>query len=589
MKASGRGRDYHAVGDYPLPSEADCSAVLNEMEVQPPTEALPRITRMTGGMCTHYGLDHWRDLFTPRQLAMLCALSQGVRDQHAEMLTEGMDKERADAVALYLGLALDRVVDRSSTLCRWETSNETLMNTYARQALPMVWDFAEGNPFGTAAGVAATYTVNAADIVRQLASAGAPAQVLRASATELPIPDATLDAVITDPPYYDNISYADLSDFFYVWLKRSIGRLFPEDLTSEITPKRREIVAVKYRHDGDMVAARTFYENLMAQSFAEANRVLKRNAPLIVVYAHKTTFGWSTLVDALRSARFRITEAWPLDTEMPERSGGQGTSSLATSIFLVARKRDTEEVGDLVEVRRDLDALIAARLKRLADAGVNGADLVIATMGAALEPYTRYASVELPNGDELPADVFLEDVQRRVLGAILKQVHGLGEGVDDVDPVTRYYVLARYSYDYASVDFDEANNLARSASVELADLATASPPLATINKGSVTLHDYSERGDDDHLGLLDGNPNRPLIDVLHGVLWRSAHNPRDIRAYLDAARPDPIALRLVAQALQGRALRGEDYATSKHREQQACERLLGAWNTLVEDNLLGMR
>lgn len=285
---------------------------------------------------------------------------------------------------------------------------------------------------------------------------------------------------------------------------------------------------------------------------------------------------------------------------MPERSGGQGTSSLATSIFLVARKRDTdpgstvepgtEEVGDLFEVRRDLDALIAARLKRLADAGVNGADLVIATMGAALEAYTRYASVELPNGDELPADVFLEDVQRRVLGAILKQVHGLGEGVDDVDPVTRYYVLARYSYDYASVDFDEANNLARSASVELADLATANPPLATINKGSVTLHDYSERGDDDDdLGLLDRNPNRPLIDVLHGLLWRSAHNPRDIKAYLDAARPDPIALRLVAQALQGRALRGEDYATSKHREQQACERLLGAWNTLVEDNLLGMR
>ena len=162
---------------------------------------------------------------------------------------------------------------------------------------------------------------------------------------------------------------------------------------------------------------------------------------------------------------------------MPERSGGQGTSSLATSIFLVARKRDTDEVGGLVEVRRDLDALITTRLKRLADAGVNGADLVIATMGAALESYTRYASVELPNGEELPAAAFLEEVQRRVLGAILSQVHGLGEGVDAVDPATRYYVLSRYSYGYTPVDFDEANNLARSASIELADLATVNPPL----------------------------------------------------------------------------------------------------------------
>jgi putative DNA methylase len=263
---------------------------------------------------------------------------------------------------------------------------------------------------------------------------------------------------------------------------------------------------------------------------------------------------------------------------MPERSRGQNSSALASSIFLVARKRDTEEIGDLVTVRRALDALIGARLTRLVDAGVNGADLVIATMGAALEPYTRYVSVELPNGEELPAEVFLEEVQRRVLGAILQQIH----------PATRYYVLARYSYGYGPVDFDEANNLARSASIELDDLVAADPPLATKKKGLVTLHDYSERGTDEELGLFDGNSNRPLIDVLHGLLWRSAYSPRDIKTYLDAARPDPVALRLVAQALQGRALRGEDDATSKHREQQACERLLGAWNTLVDDNLLRM-
>jgi putative DNA methylase len=583
VKASGRGRDYHAVGDYQLPSDTECAAVFEGLDIDPPEELVCAYVD-AGFRVAPYGLRRFRDLFTPRQLATLCVFARGVRDQHAAMLTSGMQEERARAVALYLALALDRTVDRSAALCRWDQKNESITNVYARPVLPMVWDFAEAAPFGSGAGQALEYVNNIAAIVADTCG-GHPVTTHRRSATDLAIPDATLDAVITDPPYYDNISYADLSDFFYVWLRRSIGHLFPDDLAGDLTPKVRELTSFDERH-GDTGGGRAFYEKGMAAAFSEAHRVLKPDAPLVIVYAHKTTIGWSTLVNSLRSASFRITEAWPIDTEMPERSRGQNSSALASSIFLVARKRDTEEIGDLVTVRRALDALIAARLKRLVDAGVNGADLVIATMGAALEPYTRYASVELPNGEELPAEVFLEEVQRRVLGAILQQVHGLGEGVDAVDPATRYYVLARYSYGYGPVDFDDANNLARSASIELDDLAAANPPLATKKKGSVTLHDYSERGTDEELGLFDGNPNRPLIDVLHGLLWRSAYSPRDIKAYLDAARPDPVALRLVAQALQGRALRGEDDATSKHREQQACERLLGSWNILVEDNLL---
>lgn len=583
VKASGRGREYHPVGDYMLPQDQACEAVIHRLDVEAPAELLPQ--ELTGGMCTPYGLTRFRDLFTPRQLATLCAFAQGVRDQHAEMRSAGMEEERARAVALYLGLTTSRLAEFCTTLCVWHKRDESLQNTFRQQALPMVWDFVESNPFSVAAGSVAAYVATTATIAERQSTVESRVTVLRCSATDLPIDDGSLDAIIADPPYYDSISYADLSDFFYVWLKRALGELFPDDLTSDLTPKAREAIVAPYRHQGDRAAARGFYEDLMSQSFAEAHRVLKPGAPLVVVYAHKTTLGWSTLVDALRTARFRITEAWPLNTEMTT-GVKTGTSSLATSIFLVARKRDADEVGDLNEVRGDLEALITARLSRLADAGVNGADLVIATMGAALEPYTRYASVELPNGDELPADVFLEEVQRRVLGAILKQVHGLGDGVDAVDPATRYYVLARYSYGYAPVDFDEANNLARSAGIELGDLETRHPPLLTSKRGSVALHDYSERGGDEELGLSDGDPNRSLIDVLHGLLWRSVNNPREIKAYLDATRPDPVALRLVAQALQGRALRGEENGASKHPEQQACERLLGAWNTLVDDNLL---
>src|SRR5262249_55551621 len=148
---------------------------------------------------------------------------------------------------------------------------------------------------------------------------------------------------------------ADLSDFFYVWLKRSVGHLHPDDLGGDLTPKRSEAVVAPYRHHGSKDEARAFYEGMMRQSFVEAHRVLKADAPLVCIYAHKTTLGWSSLVEALRSARFTITEAWPLDTEMPARSVGQGTASLASSIFLVARKRaDGAGVGSETAVLAQL-------------------------------------------------------------------------------------------------------------------------------------------------------------------------------------------------------------------------------------------
>jgi len=586
VKPSGRGRDYVAAGDYPLPTAEECGAVISRLDVGPPNEIIPPTGNagQATGKTFLYGLTRFRDLFTPRQLATLCAFAHGVRQAHGEMVAGGMDPQRAAAVCAYLGMALDRVVDRSSNLCRWETSNQTLMNTYARQALPMVWDFAEGNPFGGAAGDASEAVDNVAEILVELAATGRRSEVQRTSAAQLPDYDNHFDAVITDPPYYDNISYADLSDFFYVWLKRSVGFLFEEHFAGELTPKQREAIVAPYRHGGSKPAARAFYEQEMAAAFAEAHRVLKPGAPLVCVYAHKTTLGWASLVEALRRARFTITEAWPLDTEMPERSVGQGTASLASSIFLVARRRDTDETGSYHDVLAVLDGVIEERIDRLTRAGVTGSDLVIAAIGAGLKPFTRYASVELPSGEPVAAERFLEVVQSRVLDAVLAKVHELGDGVGVIDLATRYYVLARTMFGWADIEFDEANNLARSAGVELGDgLAHGPLRLADVKGKSVHLRDFSERGGEGGLGEEGGW----LIDVLHGLLWRAANAAHEIPSYLDATRPDPQRLRQVAQALQGKALR--EQGESKPAEAQACERLLGAWGRLVEDNLLRSR
>lgn len=581
---SGRGREYFPAGAYDLPDDDDCLAVLADLDVDPPEEPIPADD--TRNFWTpNYGLTRFRDLFTPRQLATLCTLAQGVREQSEVMAAEGMEPKRAEAVCAYLGLVLNRVVDRSSSLCRWDNPYQKTANTFARQALPMVWDFAETAPFENASGSVVTYVDEAARIIaEQLGLIGTLTEVLRTSATQLPHHDATYDAVITDPPYYDNISYADLSDFFYVWLKRSVGFLYPEHLSGELTPKRREAIVAPYRHDGDKDEARQFYEAEMEAAFREAHRVLKPEAPLVCVYAHKTTLGWAALVEALRRAGFTITEAWPLDTEMPERSIGQGTASLASSIFLVARRRAADGVGTYGDVVADLDRIIAERLERLSDAGVSGSDLVIATIGAGLQAFTRYSSVELPNGEEVPAESFLEDVQSRVLNAVLGQVHGLSNGVGAIDPATRYYVIARYSFGYADVEFDEANNLARSAGVELDELTDGKAPLAKVSKGKVHLRDYSERGEEPELGIVGDGGTPPLIDVLHGLLWRASHRRDELGDYTVQAAFEPPKLRLVAQALQGRALRAE--GEDKPPEAQACERLLGAWKTLVEENLL---
>ncbi|MFI6739159.1 DUF1156 domain-containing protein [Nonomuraea sp. NPDC050451] len=585
-----RGRRYLEVGQYELPDETGIRKRLVEVPIKALDEPLPATMRITGGTCMVYGFSRYRDLFTSRQLLALSTLSAGIRTVHDQAVAQGMEPMRAAAMATALAMALNRVADRCSSLCRLDTKNEGGTNTFARQALPMVWDFYEANPFGGASGDVRKYLKETADLIEQLSALPASVTCVRGSATSLPLPDNSQDAVITDPPYYDNISYADLSDFFYVWLKRSVGFLYPTDLGGELTPKRREAVVAAYRHAGDKDAARRHYEDLMRRSFTEAHRVLKPGAPLVCVYAHKTTSGWSSLVEALRGAGFTITEAWPLDTEMRERAVGRGTASLASSIFLVARKRPTDAgVGSEADIMVELGEIITERLKRLEELGITGSDLVIATVGAGLRALTHYERVEQDNGEPLPAETFLEMVQSRVLDAIFGSLSA-------ADPATRYYVAAQYSYGYGTVPFDEANNLARMTGADLdgpGGLTSGSNPLVAKEKSNILLRDFEERGHDARLGKpetdasgslplyhVDSTTPPPLIDVAHALLWQAEYRPADVRPYLMSVNTDIVTLRQVIQALAGRALRSASQPT-KSREASAAERLLVSWRTIV--------
>jgi putative DNA methylase len=588
LRPGRRGKTYEgsAHAAHLAPDRKRITRTLDELAADGlrPAEALIAAADNQHFQAPMYGMTRFGDLFTTRQLAMLLTLCHLTREAHDRMLADGIDADRARAITTYLAFAIDRLSDRGSTLSHWNSARETTENTYARQALPMTWDFSETNPFGGSSGDLRMHLENIGKVVEHCAASGRPVRVLRGSATDLPYGDGEFDAVVTDPPYYDNISYADLSDFFYVWLQRSIGDLYPEHLSAPLTPKRNEIIAATYRHEGKKDEARAAYEEMMAGAFAEARRVLKPGGVLVCVYAHQTTLGWSTLIEAVRKAGFVVVEAWPLDTEMPTRGVAQDTASLASSIFLVARRREESGVGDWAnDVRPELHQIVTKRVAELPELGVTGADLVIAAVGAGMRAYTKYERVEKPNGEELNPKEYLDEVEREVSEAVLARIFQTDRGgLGRVDQGTQFYVMGRFEFGDATAPWDELNTLARGTGVELVPLTRAPQPLVAFgkNRTEARLLDYLARGEDAGLGM-DGS--RSTIDHLHRVLWLAENHPQGVKDYLAIAQPDAGRLRLVAQALARPGLE----TSTRTKEQEACERLLPTWKRLVEDNLFG--
>jgi adenine-specific DNA methylase len=354
---------------------------------------------------TVWGPRTWGDLFLPRQALALSAFVAAVREAHAELARSSEDPAFARAVATCLALATDRSADKWSTLCVWNNVGEKIEHTFGRQALPAVWDFAEGNPFSGATGD----WDGALDWVEKVAlhaaaSHLAPGQAARGDARALPLPDDSVPCIVTDPPYYDAVPYADLSDFFYVWLRRSVGELHPDLFGAPTTPKPGEIVVNPAAlTDGRGTKDPTFFESEMRRALAEARRVLAPGGVAVVVFAHKTTSGWEAMLSALLDAGWTVTGSWPVDTERPGRLREQNSAALASSVHIVCRPRPTRAgVGDWREVRAALERRVGEWLPRLAKEGIEGADAIFACLGPAMEVYSRFERVETAAGEPVP-------------------------------------------------------------------------------------------------------------------------------------------------------------------------------------------
>jgi len=593
------GKIYLSAEDVPedlIPDEKEIweriERLCEETGLTVPEEELPTMNNekfkgTLGFGVQPYGFTKWYELFTPRQLLALLTFTKWVRKAEEEMRERGYEDEFIKSCCIYLSILLTQISHYNCSMSLWY--DEHMVSVFIEgQSIPMRWDFAEVNPFWTNVGTWNYALTQLAKILKNydMQNDYIPL-ILRTSATELPFSDNFFDAIITDPPYYDNVPYADLSDFFYVWLKRSIGHLYPEHFSGELTPKRKEIVADAKRY-GSKEKAKRFYEEMMGKALQEAWRVLKPNSPLVMIYAHKTTAGWSTLVEALRRTGFIIQEAWPMESERKGRKRAHESSALASNIFLCARKREKGKVGSYeTEVYPQLEEIIEERVNTLLLEGITGADLVIACVGAGLKAFTQFERVEYANGKEVTSEEFLHIVEGLVLETILEKLFGVSrKGVSQVDPATRFYVLWRYTYGRQEVDSGEAIVFAYPQGVELdgpLGLSSGRNPILEKKSSKYRLRDYSERGHDEKLGL-DG---RSIIDALHRLLWLLENQAYTIPEYLLNAKPDLSLLKLTAQALAGTTLAGsKELISTTSNEKALCERLLVNWKNLIEETPL---
>jgi putative DNA methylase len=570
----------------------DIDPIARSFGLEIPTEELKGKLR---DQLPSYGFATHRSLYTMRQLGVLITLAGLIREAHSEMISDGLDTERAKAVTTFLAMGFGRLTNSYTKFCRWQAQDQkTIAAIGDRQALKMVYDFSEINPFAETAGCLPFAFDNEAHCIRNLAAVGKPATVTRCSAEELPYEDETFDAVVTDPPYYSSIFYSDLSSFFYVWLRRIVGDLYPEHFVLSSPPKRREAVAQASEYEGDEDQAKNHYEQVMARAFAEARRVLKPNAPFVCVYAHKTAAGWASLIRVLVPAGLTVTEAWPIQTEARGRTNAIGAAALSDSIFLVARRRDTDTTGQYeATVQPELLQIAGERVETLWDLGFAGADLVIASVGAGLRAFTRHARVEYANGEIVPAERFLAEVETVVLDTILSRLSkavgasSARHSLAGVDPATRFYILWRYTYKSTELDSGEAFIFANGTHVELDGvhgLSSGSRQLVEKKKTKYRLLDYSERGDDAKLGALtEEGQSAPLIDALHRLLWLMERHPSEITEFLIETRPNIEQLRLVAQALAGPALKGGELGeVTSGSELAALTKLTANWRSVVE-------
>lgn len=546
-----------------------------------PSEPVPQGgSRRTGGspFTVHiYGLDSWGKLFTPRQLLAVGTLVKFLRDATLRMRASGYDEAWVAGLTAALALVVDRLADYSSTLCMWHNSKEQVSHTFTRFALPIVWDYCEVNCFSETTGgyAGAVDWVSRVQSSLQEALSRAAAPTVKANSAVALEEPVLFDVVLTDPPYYDAIPYSDAMDFFYVWLRRmlaGISKDFDAVFAGDTSPKWNhsqgdgELIDDPSRFGGDRIRSKLAYEEGMYRAFQAANSVLTSEGRFVVVFANKQPDAWEALVSSIIRAGFIVDGSWPIQTEMNTRVRAQASAALASSVWLVCKKRPgVFRPGFDETVLTQMRERIESRLRKFWDDGIRGPDFVWAATGPALEVYSQHPVVLKANvqGERLSVSEFLGHVRRIVVDFIVGQVlshNGSPEAVSGLDDVTTYYILHRYDFGFEEAPIGACILYAISCGLSDRDLTDRYDLLVRKGDSAPPEEEQGEAGEESEeeeagssgsgskaklkpwkqrkgksLGLeADGRP-APLIDQIHRLmhLWKAGDVVK-VDDYLDA-------------------------------------------------------
>ena len=368
--------------------------------------------------------------------------------------------------------------------------------------------------------------------------------VSQSSATSLPFPDNHFDAILTDPPYYDNVPYADLSDFFYVWLKRSVGDLFPDLFTTPLTPKASEAIAEPMRQEN----AKEFFEKSLSDSFKEIHRVLKPGGIAVIVYAHKTTDGWETMLNSLVDAGLVVTASWPIHTEMETRLRAGGSAALASSIYMVCRKMKRERVGYYSEVQPRIRERVEEKLHQFWNEGIMGGDFFISAIGPAMEVFSRYERVEKYSGEVVTTADLLDYIRSVSTGFIVERLLK-DVSSSEIDKESQFYLTYRWTYLDHTVEYDDARKLASATGVSLEKL-WARGGFVRKSGSKITVLDAKSRDEFDEV--------HSMVDVMHRavLLWEKGKRDEIAELLRETGFSESPALRQFSQAVAESLMNG---------------------------------
>ncbi len=473
---------------------------------------------------TIWGVNTWGDMFTNRQFHFLNKLSSAI----SKFSCESLEAEYLKAIQTYLAIWFDKIAVVNTAFGRWNVSGETLEHPFSRQGIAMTFDFPEVNPFSSETGSSLSMLEwitrfiesenrNPFTTICNHASSGEKNQ----------FKEKYLTVVVTDPPYYDAVPYADLSDFFYVWQKRSLTFTYPLNFTTPQTPKSDECTALKHHHYGSVEKAKKHFENKLLQIF---DAIEHQTSDLVsIMFAHQSTEAWTTLCNSILRARMNITGSWAIDTERTSRTIALAGAALASSVTVSCRPSQKRGYGDYKEVKKSIEKTVSLEVTELYKLGFRGADLLTACFGQAVSEFGKYEKVEKADGSEVTVAELLEMARESAFNALLKGFDG--------DEFTKFYIGWLQLYGFSESDFDDAAKFSRvGLSINVQELFTEHILIKNGNKQ--TLGGFQERINEQR--SLGDKPDSYLIDQVHRAMSLfKGTNRKNLLEYVDKVASNP--------------------------------------------------